>query len=900
MRRKYFAIVAFLAAVGMGVSPAFAEVSAMDRCAEVRNKLDPSFWTELRNAADKTVCYRPWAKRNVEFLACAATDVVGKFGSFLKVGWNAYFSKHNAEWAVLGPRYVGSEGERGSIQGGFKRTFLGAGFPSVKSHVNVTKRDGRAEGIITVCQISQDGNRILKTQRFTFANGNDNIGKQFETTFSNEEMATIGIVVDTPASINSFAYSVTLTDEGGIGGPKATGLADLHLHQLADLGFGGRVLMGEHRGPKSSALAPDQLSPGSENLSQVAGALAINIAAPFSPAAILTFPHLSIDSNILLTASRLPTGQLLTTLLSGQGANTPGRFVAGVVNSPNKKGVTSFANRDEDGFFQVAMPGGGSPDFTSWPHHADRGHQQAHIDWLKAAHDRGLNLVVVSLVHSPFLCNVFRLTDAYGNVAEQRDGSGKIARWASQNWNCDTQATINREIDAAQALDAEYDWYEIVMSPAHARYVIAQGKLAVVLSIESDGVLNNEFGHGDFEDELLKMRMRGVTTLQMVHERDSRFCGAAPHRDDLKFLQFLRYGVQETLTHPQSLFGKLANPENDGSPFSLLPNGRNRIGLKEDGVRLLTLMMDQGMPIDLAHMSVQCRNDVFAQIDQHGGGYGIFDSHTKFERMINPALPGNSEVRDRTGFVPAALDREKEFMITEDLLPAYQKHDVLLGLRTAAVDIYRAPPRADGKAGVPNTCPGSSRTYAQLVDYATAKGFSIAFGSDINGLIAQLGPRVGEGRCYAAFVPEGSPERATLQAGETGRTSRVAQPETAVGGREPGSGPGRADRVRDNSVSQGKQFQAAGELSRRAPALPRERSAVADGLLSGTPTMVGAPPKSPDFDGMNYARDGLATIAFLPALYDDLKSLRTPGVEVLGESAESYIKMWERAWARRK
>ena len=37
------------------------------------------------------------------------------------------------------------------------------------------------------------------------------------------------------------------------------------------------------------------------------------------------------------------------------------------------------------------------------------------------------------------------------------------------------------------------------------------------------------------------------------------------------------------------------------------------------------------------------------------------------------------------------LDREQEFLITERLLPAYVRHKVLVGLRTASVDVYDAP-----------------------------------------------------------------------------------------------------------------------------------------------------------------------------------------------------------------
>ena len=65
-------------------------------------------------------------------------------------------------------------------------------------------------------------------------------------------------------------------------------------------------------------------------------------------------------------------------------------------------------------------------------------------------------------------------------------------------------------------------------------------------------------------------------------------------------------------------------------------------------------------------------------------------------------------------------------------------------------------------------------------------------------------------------------------------------------------------------------------------------------------TMLVAPPRSlPAIGGKTYARDGLAHVAWLPEVYEDLKILRTPGVDALGDGAEAYIQMWERAWAQR-
>jgi hypothetical protein len=95
------------------------------------------------------------------------------------------------------------------------------------------------------------------------------------------------------------------------------------------------------------------------------------------------------------------------------------------------------------------------------------------------------------------------------------------------------------------------------------------------------------------------------------------------------------------------------------------------------------------------------------------------------------------------------LDREQEFLIMESILSDYKKHKVLIGLRTASVDVYDAPNHK-----VANDCPGSANSFAQLVQYANDSGLAFAFGTDFNTGVSQLGPRFGDrGRCWAA-LPE--------------------------------------------------------------------------------------------------------------------------------------------------
>jgi hypothetical protein len=128
---------------------------------------------------------------------------------------------------------------------------------------------------------------------------------------------------------------------------------------------------------------------------------------------------------------------------------------------------------------------------------------------------------------------------------------------------------------------------------------------------------------------------------------------------------------------------------------------------------------------------------------------------------------------------------------------------------------------------------------AQLVHYAHDSGLEIAFGTDFNTGVSQLGPRFGNERCFAW---------------------RVAQMDHNKKKNQHRSRPASNQEPMDREVQ------------------ARIRSV--------------AP-----IDGTNYYFDGLANIGWLPELTDDLVRLGTPGAEQLRQSAEAYIRMWERAYS---
>jgi len=166
----------------------------------------------------------------------------------------------------------------------------------------------------------------------------------------------------------------------------------------------------------------------------------------------------------------------------------------------------------EDGHLNIEHGAPAPASLEGWPCYDDIAHQQATARWLKSAHDRGLNLVVVSAVNFQAACKGMRLL-----LPEQSTGQ-----------ECGDMENVKRQLEAAQRMDRRYEWYEIAVHPWHARKIIDEGKLAVVLSLEVSNLFPK--AEGDFVAQLEELRAMGLRSMQLAHETNSQFAGAATHR----------------------------------------------------------------------------------------------------------------------------------------------------------------------------------------------------------------------------------------------------------------------------------------------------------------------------------------------------------------------------------
>jgi hypothetical protein len=120
----------------------------------------------------------------------------------------------------------------------------------------------------------------------------------------------------------------------------------------------------------------------------------------------------------------------------------------------------------------------GWPDFPYWPRWNSINHMTMYHRWLERAHRGGMRLMVMFAVSSEFLCNLLVTPRAAG-------------------YTCADMPSVDRQLEATRELVEYIDarsggkgkgWFQIAESPAEARQLIAQGKLAVVLGIEVDSL----------------------------------------------------------------------------------------------------------------------------------------------------------------------------------------------------------------------------------------------------------------------------------------------------------------------------------------------------------------------------------------------------------------------------
>ena len=305
-----------------------------------------------------------------------------------------------------------------------------------------------------------------------------------------------------------------------------------------------------------------------------------------------------------------------------------------------------------ENFFNTGTPVGthspeGWPSFAGWPRDESQTHEGTYWKWIERSWRSGLRIMVEDLVENRALCEIYPL---------KKNDCNEMA-------SAYKQAQDMHELQ--DYIDAQFGgpgkgFFRLVTTPAEARKVINQGKLAVVLGIEVSEVLDcgqyldqPKCDTAQIDRELDKLYAAGVRSMFPVHKFDNALGGthfdsgatgvlvntgnkwvtgkfwSAQHCDAADHDNEPTNPTGDNAATFYELFGPvLVQPLFEGQlpvyPPAPLCNPR---GLTPLGQYLIRAMMRKGMIVETDHMSVKARQQTL-DILEPTKYPGVISSHS--------------------------------------------------------------------------------------------------------------------------------------------------------------------------------------------------------------------------------------------------------------------------------
>ncbi|MGW4026199.1 discoidin domain-containing protein [Streptomyces sp. NPDC005009] len=365
----------------------------------------------------------------------------------------------------------------------------------------------------------------------------------------------------------------------------------------------------------------------------------------------------------------------------------------------------------------------GWPTFKDWPAHDSLTHQQNYYAWIERAWRGGQRVMVNDLVTNGVICSVYFFKDR----------------------GCDEMTSIRLQAKLTYDMQAYIDgmyggpgkgWFRIVTDSAQARDVIAQGKLAVVLGVET----SEPFGckqvldiaqcdRADIDAGLDELYALGVRSMFLCHKFDNALCGVRFDEGALgtainvgQFLSTGTFWQTETCAGPQhdNPIGLASAPQAEQK----LPAGVevpsydedarcNVRGLTELGEYAVRGMMERNMMLEIDHMSVKATGRVL-DIFEAASYPGVISSHSWMD------LDWTERVYGLGGFVAQYMHGSEGFVAEADRTEALRdEYGVGYGYGTDmnGVGGWPAPRGADAPNAV--TYPFRSADGGSVLDRQT-------------------------------------------------------------------------------------------------------------------------------------------------------------------------------------
>ncbi|MFF7238804.1 discoidin domain-containing protein [Streptomyces collinus] len=279
----------------------------------------------------------------------------------------------------------------------------------------------------------------------------------------------------------------------------------------------------------------------------------------------------------------------------------------------------------------------GWPTFKDWPAHDSLTHQQNYYAWVERAWRGGQRVLVNDLVTNGVICSVYFFKDR----------------------GCDEMTAIRLQAkltyDLQDYVDDMYGgpgkgWFRIVTDSEQARQVVEQGKLAVVLGVETSEPFGckqildvPQCSRHDIDAGLDELYGLGVRSMFLCHKFDNALCGVRFDSGTLgtainvgQFLSTGTFWKTEKCAGPQhdNPIGNATAAEAEAK----LPAGVavpaysadaqcNTRGLTDLGEYAVRGMMKRHMMLEIDHMSVKAVGRALDILDTESYP-GVISSHS--------------------------------------------------------------------------------------------------------------------------------------------------------------------------------------------------------------------------------------------------------------------------------
>ena len=456
--------------------------------------------------------------------------------------------------------------------------------------------------------------------------------------------------------------------------------------------------------------------------------------------------------------------------------------------------------RTLDGFTNIFDPhkffDGGWPDMWGFPKFNGKMHQKYQVDLIKRAWEGGLKIFCALGINNMYI----------GTRALGHGTNGEAV---------DDESVLFRQTEVMKAMARENStWMEIALTPADARRIILEGKLCIVLGLESDVFGNFKSpdcnwsnrsedrpliniteadANEKIEDKLNEYYTLGLRQILPLHYLNKPFGGTAVFNGNtfLPQMEFytnvkVKSGVPDRIgfslyedfpTGPAfignfagySAYAARIQKQDEGAEISMV----SADGLSPIGNILFTKLMQKKFIIDQEHASYQSKRDMF-RISAANNNYPIIASHCgpqglSFIWLRSPVRFRGSNEDKIINFGTSTIRYvAHEMELNDESYNGIRETQGTIGV--FALSNHKK--QYTGRWGnIPNDCPGSTKTLAQMYCYSLDKmnGKGVGLASDLP-MVDALSPRFGPYSAWALTTEDDESLKKNLR-----YTDRIAQ-----------------------------------------------------------------------------------------------------------------------------